>query len=158
MKAPFGARPKRKRVGRGEGSGHGGTSTRGHKGQNARAGGPKGRGFEGGQTPMTRRLPKRGFFNFHRIDYAIVNVGDFKELPANSVVDQNFLFRQGLIKKKRSMVKILGNGDLTVSLVVRAHSFSQSARKKITEAGGQFEVLRPFDHAQGKQGSGQVVV
>lgn len=141
LKAPVGARTKRKRVGRGEGSGHGGTSTRGHKGQKARAGGPKGRGFEGGQTPMIRRLPKRGFFNFHRKVYAIVNVGDLKELPADSVVDHDLLLRQGLINKKRSMVKILGNGDLSVSLVVRAHSFSQSAQKKITEAGGKFEVV-----------------
>ncbi|MBI2083844.1 MAG: 50S ribosomal protein L15 [Deltaproteobacteria bacterium] len=139
--APEGARKKRKRVGRGEGSGHGGTSTRGHKGQKSRAGGPKGRGFEGGQTPMIRRLPKRGFFNFSRKEYSVVNVGDLKDIPAGSVVDENFLFEQGFVKRKKLGIKILGQGDLGVSLVVKANSFSESAQKKITEAGGRFEVV-----------------
>lgn len=141
LTAPEGMRTKRKRLGRGEGSGHGGTSTRGHKGQKSRAGGPKGRGFEGGQTPLVRRIPKRGFFNFTRKEFSVVNLGDLKDLPAGSVVDEKFLVENGFVKAEKSGIKILGGGDLPVALVIKAHSFSGSARKKIAEAGGKFEVV-----------------
>lgn len=141
LQAPAGARKKRKRVGCGEGSGHGGTSTRGHKGQKARAGGFHKRGFEGGQMPLVRRIPKRGFFNFTRKEYAVVNVGDLNELKPQTVVDESFLEEQGFVKPGRGGVKILGDGELRVPLTVRAHTVSEGARKKILAAGGKFERL-----------------
>ena len=141
LQAPEGARKKRKRLGRGEGSGHGGTSTRGHKGQKARAGGFHKRGFEGGQMPLIRRLPKRGFFNFARKEFEVVNVKELNLFAAQTVVDLSLLAERGLVRGKREWVKILGEGDLKVPLTVRAHRFSQSAPKKITEAGGKFEVI-----------------
>ncbi len=140
LQAPVGAKKKRKRVGRGEGSGHGGTSCRGHKGQKARAGGFHKRGFEGGQTPLIRRIPKRGFFNPFRRPSEMVNVGDFKELAKGQVVDPSFLKEYGLIRGRGSL-KILGDGDLQVALTVKAHSFSKSAKQKIEAAGGTAEVL-----------------
>ena len=136
-----GARKKRKRLGRGEGSGHGGTSTRGHKGQKARSGGKVARGFEGGQMPIRRRLPKRGFVNFSRREFSVVNIGDLRELPPNTVVDEAFLRDQRFIRKRRAGIKILGEGEIQVPLTVRAHQFSESARKKIEGAGGKVEVV-----------------
>ncbi len=137
--APAGARKKRKRLGRGEGSGHGGTSTRGHKGQKARAGGFHKRGFEGGQMPLQRRLPKHGFVNIFRKEYAIVNVGDLSGLAAGSVVDEEFLKGQGFVKKALDGIKILGGGDLKVSLTFKVNHISESAKKKIVAAGGKIE-------------------
>lgn len=139
--APRGARKKRKRLGRGEGSGHGGTSTRGHKGQKARAGGFHKRGFEGGQMPLIRRLPKRGFFNFSRQRFEVVNVNSLNVFAPETVVDIGLLREQGLVKGKRDGVKILGEGELKVPLTIKAHRFSQSAQRKITQAGGRVEVV-----------------
>lgn len=140
LETPPGARRKRKRVGRGEGSGHGGTSTRGHKGQKARAGGYHKRGFEGGQMPLTRRLPKHGFTNPFRKEFAVINVEDLNDLKAGSVVDESLLREAGFVKKKREGIKILGGGELKVSLVVKVPHLSESAKKKILGAGGKIDI------------------
>ncbi len=137
--APEGARKKRKRLGRGEGSGHGGTSTKGHKGQKSRAGGYHKRGFEGGQMPLMRRIPKHGFVNPFRKTYTIVNVGDLNELPQGSVIDEKLLREQGFVKRDLSGVKILGGGELKVPLVFKLAHFSESAKKKILAAGGTIQ-------------------
>ena len=136
-----GARKKRKRVGRGTSSGSGKTSGRGQKGQGARSGGGKKPGFEGGQTPLFRRLPKRGFTNINRKEYAIVNVEALNNFEANSVVDTESLINAGLVKKELDGVKILGNGELKVALKVKAKKFSASAVKAIEAAGGKTEVI-----------------
>lgn len=136
--APDGARKKRKRLGRGEGSGHGGTSTKGHKGQKARAGGYHKRGFEGGQMPLARRLPKYGFVNVFRKEFAIVNVGDLNDLQAGTVVDEKSLRELGFVKKPLDGIKILGGGEIKVPLVFKIGRMTESARKKIVAAGGSF--------------------
>lgn len=136
-----GARKKRKRIGRGEGSGHGGTSTKGHKGAKARSGAKISPGFEGGQMPMQRRLPKRGFKNPFRKEYSIINLRDLTRFPAGSVVDIQTLQSSGLLKRVRYGVKILGQGPISNPLTVRAHHFSLSARNKIEAAGGKVEVI-----------------
>ena len=136
-----GARKERKRVGRGTSSGHGKTSTRGQKGQGARSGGGKKPGFEGGQTPLFMRLPKRGFTNVNRKEFAIVNVEDLNKFEANSVVDFEALKAAGLVKKELDGLKILGNGELNVALTVKANKFSASAVKAIEAAGGKTEVI-----------------
>ncbi len=130
-----------KRVGRGHGSGNGKTAGKGHKGQNARSGGGVRIGFEGGQMPLARRIPKRGFNNIFATRYAIVNVGDLNKLENGTVVDTALLKALGLIKKEYDGVKVLGNGELTVSLTVKAAKFSQSAVEKIEKAGGKTEVM-----------------
>lgn len=138
-----GAKRRRKRIGRGPASGHGKTSGRGHKGQKARAGGGKGPGFEGGQMPFHRRVPKRGFINPFRREYAIVNLAALaRSFTAGGVVDPDRLVEARLIKKAdRDLVKVLGGGELALPLTVRAHAFSRSAAAKIEAAGGQVEVL-----------------
>ncbi|KRN50365.1 MULTISPECIES: 50S ribosomal protein L15 [Kandleria] len=136
-----GARKERKRVGRGTSSGHGKTSTRGQKGQGARSGGGKKPGFEGGQTPLFMRLPKRGFTNVNRKEFAIVNVEDLNKFEANAVVDFEALKAAGLVKKELDGLKILGNGELSVALTVKANKFSASAVKAIEAAGGKTEVI-----------------
>ncbi len=137
-----GATHKRKRVGRGPGSGHGKTACRGSKGQGSRSGTSQKRGFEGGQMPMHRRLPKRGFNNsIFRIEYAAINVGELKKFASGTIVTPEELIRHGLIKKAVHGVKILADGDLKISLVVRAHKFSALAAKKIKAAGGTVEVI-----------------
>ena len=136
-----GARKERKRVGRGTSSGHGKTSGRGQKGQGARSGGGKKPGFEGGQTPLFMRIPKRGFTNHTRKEYAIVNVEDLNKFEANSVVDFEALKNAGLVKKELDGLKILGNGELTVALTVKANKFSKSAASAIEAAGGKIEVI-----------------
>ena len=138
-----GAKKRRKRVGRGPGSGHGKTSTKGHKGQRARAGGGKAGGFEGGQMPLYRRLPKRGFTPpGGKTEYAIVNVKSLAAFAAGGAVDPDALVEAGLIKNSgRARVKILGNGDVPHALTVKAHAVSGSARSKIEAAGGQIELL-----------------
>ena len=141
LKPVEGARHYKKRVGRGTGSGLGKTSTRGAKGQNARSGGGVRPGFEGGQTPLFKRLPKRGFTNVNRVDYACVNVEDLNCFEANTVVDAALLKAKGLIKKEYEGVKVLGNGELKVALTVKAKKFSNSAKEKISAAGGSIEVL-----------------
>lgn len=138
--APKKATTKRKRVGRGMGSGMGKTSTRGHKGQRSRTGSRMIRGFEGGQMPLHRRMPKRGFTNIFRKEYSIVSVERLAEL-GESTINPDVLRRAGVIKTKNP-VKILGDGDLKTALTVSAHKFSKSAQEKITKAGGKFEVLQ----------------
>jgi large subunit ribosomal protein L15 len=137
-----GSTHSKKRVGRGPGSGHGKTSTRGVKGQRARSGGPKKEGFEGGQMPLQRRLPKFGFTNVFAREYAIVNVADLERVfKANAVVNEDTLLESGLIKKVLDGVKVLGNGKLEKSLTVHAKKFSAEAKKKIEAAGGKVEVV-----------------
>lgn len=136
-----GSKHYKKRVGRGIGSGMGKTSTRGAKGQNARSGGGVRPGYEGGQTPVFKRLPKRGFTNVNRKDYAIVNVEDLNKFEAESVVDYAALAECGLVKKEYEGVKVLGNGKLTVKLTVKAAKFSKSAEEQIKAAGGNVEVI-----------------
>ena len=138
-----GAKKRRKRVGRGPGSGHGKTSTKGHKGQKARSGGGKFGGFEGGQMPLYRRLPKRGFTPpGGRTEYAVVNVESLAVFAAGAAVDPEGLVTAGLIKNgHRGRVKILGNGELPHALTVKVHAVSGSARSKIEAAGGRIELL-----------------
>ena len=138
-----GAKKRRKRVGRGPGSGHGKTSTKGHKGQKARAGGGKYGGFEGGQMPLYRRLPKRGFTPpGGKTEFAVVNVKSLGAFDAGAAVDPDGLVEAGLIKKAdRALVKILGHGEVPHALTVKAHAVSGSARGKIEAAGGQIELL-----------------
>jgi large subunit ribosomal protein L15 len=138
-----GATKRRKRIGRGPGSGHGKTSGKGHKGQRARSGGGKGGGFEGGQMPLYRRLPKRGFVpHGGRTGYAVVNLKSLGGFAAGSVVDPESLLEAGLIKgRDRSAVKILGEGDVSHALTIKAHAVSGSARQKIEAKGGRVEVL-----------------
>jgi len=135
-----GSRRKRKRVGRGPGSGHGKTSCRGHKGQNARSGGGTKAGFEGGQMPLQRRLPKRGFTNIFQKNRVIVNVGVLEKLEETTITPE-LLVSEGIIKDIGDGVKILGNGDITRSITVKAHAFSVSAREKIEKAKGSIELL-----------------
>jgi large subunit ribosomal protein L15 len=137
----LGATKKRKRIGRGTGSGHGKTATKGHKGQKARSGGSVKAGFEGGQMPMQRRLPKRGFKSLNRIEYAQVNIGRLNVFEANSVVDIEVLRNSGLIRKANCDVKILATGDINKPLTVKAHKFSDAAREKIISAGGTVEEI-----------------
>ncbi|MGN0642629.1 MAG: 50S ribosomal protein L15 [Huintestinicola sp.] len=130
-----------KRIGRGHGSGNGKTAGKGHKGQNARSGGGVRPGFEGGQMPMTRRIPKRGFNNIFATTYSTVNVDKLNMFVDGTVVDAELLIASGLIKKVNDGVKILGNGDLTKNLTVKAAAFSASAKEKIEKAGGKAEVM-----------------
>jgi large subunit ribosomal protein L15 len=138
-----GAKKRRKRVGRGPSSGHGKTSTKGHKGQKARSGGGTSPGFEGGQMPLYRRLPKRGFTPpGGRTEYAVVNIKSLATFAAGAVVDPQGLVDAGLIKNSgRARVKILGNGEVPHALTVKAHAVSGSARSKIEAAGGRIELL-----------------
>lgn len=140
LKIPRGAVHSRKRVGRGPSSGHGKTSTRGNKGQKARGTGKVPPWFEGGQMPLTRRIPKRGFSSPFKKDYEIVNVGELNVLGKDTLVDPQLLKEKGFVKKA-DRVKILGKGVLDRPLRVRAHFFSKGAEKKIQEAGGQIEVI-----------------
>lgn len=130
-----------KRVGRGHGSGNGKTAGKGHKGQNARSGGGVRIGFEGGQMPLARRIPKRGFNNIFAAKYSIVNVADLNKFKDGTVVDAELLKASGLIKRENDGVKVLGNGELTAKLTVKAAKFSQSAIEKIEKAGGKAEVM-----------------
>jgi large subunit ribosomal protein L15 len=138
-----GAGHRRKIVGRGPGSGHGKTAGKGNKGQNARSGGGKAGGFEGGQMPLYRRLPKRGFFPYGgKTEYAVVNLKALGGFAVNAVVDPDALAEAGLIKRRdRSRVKVLGAGDVAHGLTVKAHAVSASARAKIEAKGGRVEVL-----------------
>ncbi len=135
-----GAMKKRKRVGRGPGSGLGKTAGRGHKGSGARSGGSIPPGYEGGQMPLSRRLPKRGFHNPFRQEYAIINLGSLERFEAGSVVDLDAFRQSGLVGGRKCKVKILAKGALTKALTVRAHAFSAQAREKITALGGTAEV------------------
>ncbi len=132
---------KPKRVGRGIGSGHGKTSTRGHKGQKSRSGGGVRPGFEGGQMPIYRRLPKRGFTNIFKKEYATVNVGDLNIFEENTKITPELLVEHKIIKKVGDGVKILGNGEINVKVDVVANAFSKAAKEKIESAGGKAEVI-----------------
>jgi large subunit ribosomal protein L15 len=136
-----GAKKKRKRIGRGPGSGHGKTATKGHKGLLARSGGGKRPGFEGGQMPLIRRLPKHGFTNPFRTEYAIVNLKALTGLGAVDPITPQVLIEAGLVKRKLQPVKILGQGDVGKPVVIQAHKFSKSAVEKIVAAGGRAEVI-----------------
>ena len=136
----YGATTKRKIVGRGIGSGTGKTAGKGHKGQKARTGGKIRRGFEGGQTPLYRRIPKRGFNNHFAKEYAIVNIADLEVFDNDTVVDSKVLIKKGLVNKELDGIKVLGNGKLTKKLTVVATKFSKSAIEKIQAVGGKIEV------------------
>jgi len=141
LKPAIGSTKSRKRIGRGPGSGTGKTSGKGHKGQNARSGGGVKPGFEGGQMPLQRRLPKRGFYSMNKKVYVLIKIQDLEAFDADSVVDLEALGKAGLVKKINDGVKILGDGELTKALTVRAHKFSKSAIEKIEKAGGKAEVI-----------------
>jgi large subunit ribosomal protein L15 len=141
LQPAFGSHRDRKRIGRGHGSGTGKTAGKGHKGQKARSGGSIKAGFEGGQMPLQRRLPKRGFNPLSRTEYALVNLRDLDLFEAGSVVDIEALGKAGLIGQLKDGVKVLGDGDVTKALNVKAHKFSKSAQEKIVAAGGTTEVL-----------------
>jgi len=136
-----GAKHKKKRVGRGPGSGWGKTAARGSKGQNSRAGGGVRPGFEGGQMPLTRRIPKRGFTNIFKKNFTIVNLRDLSAFAADTVVDDEALRRAGLVKGQPAPVKLLGQGEVTVALTVRVQAVSAQARARIEAAGGRVEVV-----------------
>ncbi len=139
LESPRGANKRKKRLGRGDASGHGGTSTKGHKGQRARSGGYHKVGFEGGQMPLIRRVPKRGFTNIFHQEFSVINVGDLSRFTSGALVDPSALYETGFLSRKRDQVKVLGDGDITVALTVRAHAFSKAAIEKIEKAGGKIE-------------------
>jgi large subunit ribosomal protein L15 len=141
LKPAIGATRKSKRVGRGVGSGSGKTAGKGHKGQKARSGGVKGAGFEGGQMPLQRRIPKRGFTNIFRKEYSVVNIQDLESVMGTDPITPEVLMQKGLIKNMKTGVKVLGTGELKAKLTVRAHKFSKSAVEKIQAAGGKAEVI-----------------
>jgi len=142
LKSPPGSTKRIKRVGRGMGSGHGKTSTRGHKGQKSRSGGGIRPGFEGGQMPLQRRIPKRGFTNIFKTDYAIVNVRDLNIFEDGTIITPELLLEQGIIKKlENGGVKVLGDGDLKKKLIVKANKISKQAAQKIADLGGEIEVI-----------------
>ena len=142
LQPPKGATHKKKRVGRGEGSGTGVTAGRGHKGQKSRSGFKHKRGFEGGQMPLQRRVPKRGFHNPFRVEYAVVNLDTLAEkFDDGAEVTPELLREQGVVRRSGALVKILARGEMPKKLTVRAHKFSAKASQQITEAGGQIEVL-----------------
>jgi len=141
LKPAIGSTKTRKRIGRGAGSGLGKTSGKGHKGQKARSGGSIKAGFEGGQMPLQRRLPKRGFRPMDKTDYAIINLRDLELFDAGSIIDLDDYGLAGLVNDLKDGIKILGDGELTKSLTVKAHKFSKSAQEKIEKAGGTVEVL-----------------
>lgn len=138
---PAEKRKKKKRVGRGQGSGHGKTSCKGHKGQKVRSGGTKGPGFEGGQMPLQRRLPKRGFKNRFKIEYAILNLRDINKIEGVDVITPDVLIEKGIIKNLKYGLKILGEGELKRPLPIKADAFSASALKKIEASGGKCELI-----------------
>jgi large subunit ribosomal protein L15 len=141
LKPPAGARKKRKRVGRGIGSGHGKTACKGSKGQKARSGGGIKAGFEGGQMPLQRRLPKRGFRSPFKKRFAIVHVKDLNRFPKDTVVEPDLLFQSGLIRKRGEAVKLLSDGELQHPLTIRVHQASKAALRKIEAVSGRVEVI-----------------
>lgn len=141
LQAPFGATKKKKRVGRGEGSGHGKTSGKGNKGQKARTGGSTKLGYEGGQTPLHRSLPKRGFTNKFKKIYDIVNIERLSVFNKGNVVDAETLVAKGIVKNIKNCIKILGDGEIKIPLTVKASKFTAAAVKKIEAAGGKAEVV-----------------
>jgi len=140
LRAPRKANENKKRVGRGMGSGMGKTSTRGHKGQGSRSGSSLMRGFEGGQMPLHRRLPKRGFTNIFKTEYEVVNLERLANFDEKEITPE-VLRKAGVVSKKNSLVKVLGQGELSKAITVHAHRFSKSAQEKIEKAGGKVQVL-----------------
>lgn len=141
IKPAKGSRKGNKRVGRGIGSGHGKTSCRGHKGQKSRSGGTKGAGFEGGQMPLQRRIPKRGFKNRFGIEYSIVNLDTINRIEEDDVITPELLMEKGIIKDIKDGLKVLGRGEIQRPVTVKATDFSASAVEKIAAAGGKTEVI-----------------
>lgn len=141
LKPTAGSNKRRKIVGRGKGSGHGKTSCRGHNGQNSRSGGGTRPGFEGGQMPLARRIPKRGFNAQRSVEYQLVNLKSLTRFKEASVITPDILLEKGLIKNKFSLIKILGDGEINKPFTIKAHRFSQSASLKIKKAGGTVELI-----------------
>lgn len=141
LKPTPGSTHAKKRLGRGPGSGTGKTAGKGHKGQNARSGGGTRPGFEGGQTPLFKRLPKRGFYNPHRTEFATVNVSALNKYSEGTVITMDLLKKDRLVRKEQDGLKVLGNGELTVKLTVQANKFTKSAAEKIEALGGTAEVI-----------------
>jgi large subunit ribosomal protein L15 len=141
LKPARGSRHRKVRVGRGIGSKLGRTAGKGNKGQKSRKGYSRRPGFEGGQMPLRRRIPKRGFHNPTRVEYAVVNVETLSVFPAGETVTPELLIASGMIREARALIKVLGDGELTSAITVRAHKFSKSAEEKITRAGGKVEIL-----------------
>ncbi len=141
LRPPKGAHKRPKRIGFGMGSGHGKTATRGAKGQHSRAGSSLHPGFEGGQMPLHRRLPKRGFTNIFKKQYAVVNLSDLERMPAGEAITPDNLLKRGIIKKLGDGLRVLGDGELKAPLSISAHHFSKSALDKIQKAGGKAEVI-----------------
>jgi large subunit ribosomal protein L15 len=146
-----GARRKPKRVGRGPGSGHGKTATRGMKGHSSRAGGGAAPWFEGGQMPLYRRIPKRGFHSPNRVAYQVLNLSDFARFEPGAMVDLDYLRAKGIVSGRDARVKVLGFGEVGAAFRVRVHAVSGSARKKIEAKGGQIEILA-WDRVVGEDG------
>ena len=141
LKPPEGSRKKRKRVGRGVGSGHGKTACRGSKGQRARSGGPKKAGFEGGQMPLQRRLPKRGFRPISKKPMSVIHLRDLNRFESGSTVDPDLLLRSGLLRKKGERVKLLSDGEIEHALIIRVHQASKTAIQKVEAVSGRVEVM-----------------
>src|SRR4030066_2272175 len=144
LKPAAGKSKKVKRVGRGIGSGHGKTSCKGHKGQKARSGGTKGPGFEGGQMPLQRRLPKRGFKSRYKVNYAIVNLKDLSRLEGLDIITPEVLVERGIVKDVKNGIKVLGEGEIHRALMIKANAFSASAKAKIDASGGKCELITKF--------------
>jgi large subunit ribosomal protein L15 len=156
LRPPKGAKHARKRVGRGPGSGHGKTASRGSKGAKSRSGFRFKRGFEGGQMPLHRRVPKRGFTNIFRVEYAVVNLDTLAEVfEAGSAVTPELLRERGLVRASRAPIKVLGRGEISKALTIKAHKFSGSAAEKIAKAGGKAETLESSSKVE-KSGSRDV--
>jgi large subunit ribosomal protein L15 len=141
LRPPRGSRHRKVRVGRGIGSKLGKTSGSGDKGQKSRRGYSRRRGFEGGQMPLHRRMPKRGFHNLFRVEYSVLNLEELNVFPAGETVTPELLHTHGFVRRSRDRIKILGDGELTSKIAIHAHAFSASAKEKITKAGGTFEVV-----------------
>ncbi|MCU0530526.1 MAG: 50S ribosomal protein L15 [Syntrophales bacterium] len=141
LRPPEGSRKKRKRIGRGDGSGHGGTSTKGHKGLKARSGHNSRPGYEGGQMPLSRRLPKKGFKNVFRKEIVIVNLGELNRFSGEAPVDAAALLAGGVIRRTGDGIKVLAKGTIEKALTVRVNAISQAAKEKIEAAGGKVEVI-----------------
>jgi large subunit ribosomal protein L15 len=141
LRPPVGSRHRKVRVGRGMGSKLGKTSGAGDKGQKSRRGYSRRRGFEGGQMPLHRRMPKRGFHNPFSVEYSILNLEELNVFPAGETVTPELLRAHGFVRRERDRIKILGDGELTTKIAIHAHAFSASAKEKITKAGGTFEVV-----------------
>ena len=148
-----GATKRRKRVGRGPGSGHGKTATRGYKGQKSRSGGAPAKWFEGGQMPLYRRIPKRGFHPRNRVENQVVNLADFHRFDASAEIDVDYLVNAGFVSGLKPRVKVLGTGELNAAYRVRVHAVSAAARRKIEEKGGTVELL-PWSTAEAKADAG----